>query len=276
MRCIICDNQTKNIFEHRILGKYLAQYNQCNFCGFMQIENPFWLKEAYETAITNLDIGLLMRADICVEKTINLIDKLTNEKVLNENIEILDFAAGYGVFVRKMRDNGVSAFWQDDYCENIFAKNFEYTKKKYDLVTAFEVFEHVENPKELINRLSEFSDIIYFSTELVPAQDSIEDWWYLTPSTGQHISFYTKECLEILASINNFIYINNGNFHLFINKNIDVKNPFIKTKVPGFIKYLGKVVQKLRLPVRMEYPKTAKINRPSLLFSDFQMLKNKK
>ncbi len=46
----------------------------------------------------------------------------------------MDFGAGHGVFVRMMRDKGFDFFWNDIYCKNLYAKDFEYTENtKYEM-----------------------------------------------------------------------------------------------------------------------------------------------
>jgi hypothetical protein len=53
---------------------------------------------------------------------------------------------------------------------------------------------------EEIERLIEMSDVLYFSTVLLlKNKPLIKDWWYFSPSTGQHISFYSKKTLEYIA-----------------------------------------------------------------------------
>ncbi len=61
MNCKICNAVSTEIFEKRILNKYTSQYYQCNACDFIQTDEPIWLQEAYNNAITSLDIGLLNR-----------------------------------------------------------------------------------------------------------------------------------------------------------------------------------------------------------------------
>lgn len=274
--CQICSNPTKYIFSQRILLKYDVKYIECTKCGFIQTETPYWLDEAYKSTITNLDIGLLSRADICLQKAIKLIATLQRYDVVNHDMKILDFAGGYGVFTRKMRDKGFDAFWQDDFCENIFAQSFEIDGNTYyDLITAFEVFEHVTDPVELVKRLRNYGKIIFFSTELVPTDKSkIDNWWYLTPTTGQHVSFYTIESLRILGEINNMVYFNSSNFHVFIPKEIGLSNPFYEQN--SHLKLKTKIILKcasiLKVPIKYDGGVHKNEIRESLLQTDFQKL----
>ncbi|MFN0048617.1 MAG: class I SAM-dependent methyltransferase [Cytophagales bacterium] len=139
----------------------------------------------------------------------------------------LDFGAGYGIFVRMMRDKGFNFFWQDEYCQNIFTKNYGINNNlngRFELVTAFEVFEHLVNPSLELEKMLKFSDSILFSTNIVPDKD-LENWWYLSPETGQHIALYSLKSLQKLGELHQLNFYTNGhNFHLFTKKSI---NPLI-------------------------------------------------
>ena len=100
--------------------KYDVTYYQCESCRFIQTEQPYWLNEAYSSAITHLDIGLLSRNLYLMNEIPRLIDGL-----FPESKRYLDFGGGYGVFVRLMRDLGYDFFRFDTYCENIFADFFD-------------------------------------------------------------------------------------------------------------------------------------------------------
>lgn len=61
MRCKICGAESKPFDSATILNKYEVQYYKCPDCGFIQTEEPHWLDEAYSSAITSSDIGLIQR-----------------------------------------------------------------------------------------------------------------------------------------------------------------------------------------------------------------------
>jgi len=117
-----------------------------------------------------------------------------------------------------LRDIGVDAYWTDKYAQNIFARGFEAEKRgKYDMVTAFELFEHFENPlKEIKNLIKKYKPkVLLFSTMLHNGKPP-EDWWYFAPDGGQHITLYTKKSLEIFAENLGLEFSTNGrNIHIF-------------------------------------------------------------
>ncbi|MCU7618347.1 class I SAM-dependent methyltransferase [Chryseobacterium sp. PBS4-4] len=217
MECKICKQPSHKIFEKTVLVKYLVDYHQCSNCGFIQTDDPFWLKEAYENAITSLDIGILNRNDFLKENVSKMIDCLFPEAQF-----FLDFAGGYGLFVRAMRDKGYNFYRQDIYCENLFSKHFDIedlNESNFDLVTAFEVFEHLENPLLEIENILKYSKHLIFSTDIIPQTVSeVENWVYIAAETGQHIAFYSERSLQIVAQKFSKNYYRKGNLHIFTNK----------------------------------------------------------
>jgi hypothetical protein len=208
------------IFSTKILNKYDVEYFQCPECLFIQTENSYWLDEAYSSAITLLDTGYVSRNMRYLSRVASLIELFFDKKK-----EFLDFAGGYGIFVRLMRDKGFRFFWQDAYCENLFARGFDYTANKdskFELITAFEVFEHLNNPIDTLEFLLSYSNNILFSTELQPDSTlTPENWNYFAPESGQHIAFYHLKTLETIAQKYNMnLYSNGKTLHLFTRKKI--------------------------------------------------------
>lgn len=222
--CKICGSKREKIFTKGILGKYNVSYHKCLSCGFLQTEKPHWLKESYSSAITATDIGLVNR-NITFS---NIVEDIIY-KHFDKNAKFLDYAGGYGLFTRIMRDKGFDFYHEDKYCENIFAKHFDIhglpeKDRKFELVTAFEMMEHIENPFEELDYIFSMTDNFLFSMELVPDKD-LENWWYLGTEHGQHISFYAKESLEKIAQKYDKSYYSNESLH-FISKRKDLKGVF--------------------------------------------------
>ena len=196
MNCKICLNESKEIFSAKILNKYLIKYYHCPVCDFLQTEEPFWLDEAYEAAIGITDTGILKRNHLFSKRSSTVISSFFDSHKI-----FLDFAGGYGIFVRMMRDLGFDFYWYDPFAENLFAKGFEYNNKdEILLITAFECFEHFVDPVAELKKMLEISNNIIFSTRLFrgsPPKPS--DWWYYSLDSGQHISFYSTKTLKHLA-----------------------------------------------------------------------------
>jgi 2-polyprenyl-3-methyl-5-hydroxy-6-metoxy-1,4-benzoquinol methylase len=209
------------LFSKKVLNKYTVEYFKCSNCEFIQTEDPFWLKEAYENIITSLDIGLAGRNLYLTTITETLLTKFFNDKG-----KFLDFGGGYGLLVRLMRDRGFDFYRQDKFCENLFSKNFDIEdladKKGFEMVTAFELFEHLTDPLEEIRSMLNYSDNIFFSTELQPTHKDVAGWEYLALETGQHIALYSLKTLhEIAKKFNRNIYSNGRNLHLLTAKQLN-------------------------------------------------------
>lgn len=257
MKCKICSSETDFFSEAEILFKYKIKYYNCPNCGFVQTEAPYWLEEAYSSAINHSDIGLLKRNLDYTKAAKNALSRY-----FKTDSNFVDYGAGYGVFVRMMRDFGYRFFWSDKYCENLFAAEFESDKsgiEKFDALTAFEVFEHLENPVIEVEEMLKFSDNIFFSTFLFPeTKPKPDEWWYYALDHGQHLSLYSRKSLEVLAAkFNKNFYTNGKNVHIFTNR-----------KMNGFI---FKIIT---------YPLIANffnlfITRKSLLDSDYKLVLEK-
>ena len=169
--CNICGSDSLPFADAVILDQYNIQYYSCSHCGFIQTEPPYWLDEAYSSAIARSDIGLIGRNIKFTSFCSGLIPMFYNSKP-----PFLDYGGGNGMFVRMMRDNGFNFYWHDKYSSNQFADGFEAPQdKRYSLVTAFEVFEHLPKPLDAIEDMFHYSDTLVFSTRLLRAQVSLSE-----------------------------------------------------------------------------------------------------
>jgi len=192
-RCRVCGCQSRFAFRQRLLTHQVS-YFDCAQCGYFQTETPYWLNDAYASAINDVDTGILWRNQLNVRRVIMTLCALGQLKG-----RVVDHAGGYGILVRMLRDAGVDARWRDKYCENLLARGFEADDGGAELVTAFEVFEHLEHPLVELRRLLQSSPAVLISTELIPQGGVARNWWYLGPEHGQHIGFSRRATLRYMA-----------------------------------------------------------------------------
>jgi 2-polyprenyl-3-methyl-5-hydroxy-6-metoxy-1,4-benzoquinol methylase len=219
MKCKICDGTSEIAFTHLVLSKYEVKYFRCNDCGFLQTEEAYWIEEAYNNALNIDDTGLIKRNEYFREKVSVLLYFLFQK----ENT-FIDFAGGYGIFTRMMRDIGFDYYWVDKYAKNLVSRGFEHQLgKRYEALTAFEVFEHLENPLAEVEEMFKYSDTIIFSTVMLPQQlPDTNNWWYYAFHHGQHIAFYTQRSMQKLAEkFGANFYTNGTNFHMLSKRNLN-------------------------------------------------------
>lgn len=194
--CRACRGATRELARAELLGHVPVTYAVCGTCGMVQAESPTWLDEAYSDAIAKLDIGLLDRCQILANITSMV---LRSERLRGGSF--LDWAGGYGTLTRLMRDRGFSFTHADPFAANIFAEGHEPSLEgRFDLITAFEVLEHLADPVATLEPLAGRTDLLLTTTQVLP--DPVPrpgDWDYYTLETGQHITFYTQASLEALA-----------------------------------------------------------------------------
>jgi len=217
MNCKICENSMTVLFTQEVLKKYPVQYFRCTSCDYICTEEPHWLSEAYSRPINLSDTGLIGR-NIDTSNIVSIMLYL----LFRKDARFLDYAGGYGLFTRLMRDIGYNFYWSDPYTQNLFANGFEDDNEtEYEAVTAFEVFEHLANPIEEIKKMSALSSSIIFSTEIFSSGTAPKkNWWYYGFNHGQHISFYSVKTLRTIANMFDMkLYVFDG-VYLMTKKNI--------------------------------------------------------
>ena len=95
MKCKVCDSDSHNLANAKILSKYQVEYFRCSNCGFVQTETPYWLEEAYSEAIASSDVGLVFRNGMFSSLTSKLIFQFFEHQA-----KFIDYGGGYGLFVR--------------------------------------------------------------------------------------------------------------------------------------------------------------------------------
>jgi hypothetical protein len=223
MVCPICTAVMEHCFTAQVLGKYSAQYEVCNECGFLRAHQPHWLDEAYSSAIAAADTGLVLRnIDIACKLSAALFWSIGERgKGL-----YLDVAGGYGMLTRLMRDLGFDFYWSDKYCNNLLVPGFEYSQSlgKCRAVTAIEVLEHLTDPASFIEDALMHADAqtIFFTTVLYEGSPPQPDkWWYYAFATGQHIGFFQRRTLEILGARLGLEFASANGLHVFSRKAIN-------------------------------------------------------
>ncbi|MEX0351418.1 MAG: class I SAM-dependent methyltransferase [Paracoccaceae bacterium] len=186
------------LFEHDVLGRHIARYYLDESIGYIWVDQPTWLEEAYSDAIAITDTGILSR-------NLANIDTVSFAMRFNGLAEVrsIDLGAGYGLFVRGMRDFGLDFHWSDLYAKNLIARGFEADDGGYEVAAAFEVLEHLENPLGFLREARHkfrYNTLFFSATCFDETNIPGPDWWYWAFETGQHISFFSKRALDFIAT----------------------------------------------------------------------------
>ncbi len=205
-KCPICHSASHELFTVS-LRPATAELSRCSVCRFAFFANPTWLETSFGTRLTDPDVGVLDRNLIVADFLTALIHRLGLD-----NGEFVDWGAGYGLLSRLMRDQGFDFANHEEFAQPIFySPRFEPGEHKVDLIVLSEVALHFDKPLQEFEALTQLSNRIFF-TAVVPPTDLTPNWWYLMPSTGLHVAFYSTESLHALAKRLNMRLTTDGRF----------------------------------------------------------------
>lgn len=210
-RCKVCGGEAplegvvdfnKSCEEHRGIRFSLAgvavYYRRCTTCGFLFTNFcDAWLPEDFRQRIYNADYAKV-DPDYLVERpkgNTHLVGRLFGASV--PSLRVLDYGGGNGTLAAGLRAMNFAAESYDP-----FDGSGEDKPGPYDLITCFEVMEHVTDPHGTVLAIADRlapTGLVLFSTLLLPidrASGSL-DWWYIAPRNG-HVSIHTADSLARL------------------------------------------------------------------------------
>ena len=189
---------------------HAIDYYLCANCGFcFAPEIMQWTKDNLQTRIYNDDY---IKADP------DYIDKRPDEfaatlpKIfpwMGSGLRHLDFGGGEGRLSRKLREVGWDSQVYDPFGGD--GRLAAQPTGLFELITAIEVFEHTQDPHQMLNLLASLlapDGVIFFSTCVSDRENLATSglkWWYAAPRNG-HISLYTRDALKILGRRHGLLY----------------------------------------------------------------------
>ena len=196
-----CDEASAKILG---LSGIPVSYALCGRCGFcFAPELSAWTLDEFERRVYN-DEYVLVDPDYVEKRPRGNAAGLTAMfPSLPAAVRHLDYGGGNGLLVKLLRE----AKWDSTSYDPFVDREVRIDQLgKFDLITAFEVFEHVPDVRQLMSNLRSLlapNGLVLFSTLLsdgnvLPRQKI--DWWYASPRNG-HISLFSKVSLATLAHV---------------------------------------------------------------------------
>lgn len=192
--CRLCGGTAGKTFSLTYLKHIPVGLYRCEACGCLETNPPDWLDEAYADTRPVRDVWMAGRTEGMRVLTLLIIHALGLKRP-----RLFDWGGGNGLLVRMLRDAGVDAYRSDKYVPNYYAVGFDVEDgAKADLMTAFEVFEHSDDPCLLMTEMTAHApDAILLSTDLYQGQGA--DWPYIHKDSGKHVFFYSEKGMTMLA-----------------------------------------------------------------------------
>jgi Methyltransferase domain len=209
--CRLCGGQTSLAWTDKLLGRYQVGYYRCGDCESLMTERPYWIEEAYRNHSRLTDVAAAGRVEQCRV----LIFWLWKLLGFGKSSRLLDWGGGDGLLVRKLRDDGINALLYDNYTKNNYANGFEGNPNEhYDIITAFEVWEHLIEPAtDLQSMFGQQPDLLMISTQFYVGQS--KTWLYLAAWSGRHVFFWSPKALrkvgemfgyEVIVGVSNALF----------------------------------------------------------------------
>lgn len=230
--CRVCGTDLADpIFVAEVLQQPV-RYFECSNCTYVQTETPTWLDQAYASVINDCDTGIMVRNQTNARIVLG-----TLASMRRKHGRVVDFAGGYGILVRLLRDRGIDAYWSDPYCQNLVAMGFAHDGGRADLVTAFEAFEHFVSPVAEMETLFKVAPNLLLSTDVIPEPTpDAGTWWYYGHNHGQHVGFFRVRTFEYLAKKFRKHFISDGrSYHLFTEQPVRQANWNFSKKIAQYL-----------------------------------------
>jgi tetratricopeptide (TPR) repeat protein/SAM-dependent methyltransferase len=178
------------------LSGYPVYYRQCPHCGFLFTTGfDAWTPELFQKHIYNDEYIQVDPDFVEVRPAGNAEMIAAGFGSFRGSMSVLDYGGGAGVFAQRLRDQGFTAATYDP-----FSSFNQVPAETFDLITSFEVMEHVPFPQETVATLVSLlkkNGIIVFSTLVQPEGFANLGWWYASPRNG-HVSLYSSASLTRL------------------------------------------------------------------------------
>jgi hypothetical protein len=235
MECPICRGRAVphdvvdfNKSCEEVRGKFLPlsgepiYYNLCHGCGFCFAPSMYhWSPEMFAEKVYNDDYVTVDPdyTDDRPRRNADLVSWLLPN--FPRGRRHLDYGGGNGLLARILRQRGWDSTSYDPLVDRDVDPN---TLGRFDLISAFEVFEHVPDVRaslKAILPLMREPGVLLFRT--VVSDGSIRPnqrllWWYAAPRNG-HVNLFSNRSLAVLAEQHRFSFATaSAGIHIFVRR----------------------------------------------------------
>jgi len=204
--CPLCSgNNIKGLKPYEQVG--LVKCKNCGFVFMKQIPSPEELNEHYKTYSYDKERTLTSMTIASYNRTL---DEFERYRKTNR---LLDVGCGVGHFLEVARQRGWQVFGTE-YSEKAVEIATEkgiimqkgalsissYEPQSFDVITSFEVIEHINNPVDELNKIKQLlrpGGLFYCTT---PNFNSLLRYWfkdrYKVIEYPEHLSYYTRKTLN--------------------------------------------------------------------------------
>lgn len=199
-----CSDGAHTVLPRSGVGISYVLCDQCRFC--FAPEFTTWSLEQFETKIYNAEYVVVDPDYLDTRPRANANSLLATFGDRGKELRHLDYGGGRGLLSDLLREKG----WQSESYDPFVDRSVSLQDLgRFDLVTAYEVFEHVPDVRRLVADLASLLNpdgVVLFSTLLSNGNLSPGhpvSWWYAAPRNG-HISLFSARSLAALGAIEGF------------------------------------------------------------------------
>jgi SAM-dependent methyltransferase len=199
-----CGDGVHTVLPRSGVGISYVLCDQCRFCFAPELAT--WSLEHFETRIYNAEYVVVDPDYLDTRPRANANSLLATFGERGKDFRHLDYGGGRGLLSDLLREKG----WQSESYDPFVDRSVSLQDLgPFDLVTAYEVFEHVPDVRRLVADLASLLNpdgVVLFSTllsdgNLIPGHPL--SWWYAAPRNG-HISLFSARSLAALGAIEGF------------------------------------------------------------------------
>ena len=195
---------------------YYAACPACDFCYAPELYQ--WNLERFESEIYNQGYAAVDPDYLEIRPRNNAETLVATFGAAAHTIRHLDYGGGNGHLAQSLQQRG----WNSQSYDPLVDRTVDIQQLgRFELITAFEVFEHVPDVPALMASLKLLlapDGIVLFSTLISDGnlqRGQRLTWWYASPRNG-HISLYSAKSLQILAATYGFRFASfSAGLHLF-------------------------------------------------------------